>query len=538
MLQKLLIALFAVSLLSACSGSSSSSSETVRDLPPPPAVEDECVPPAPEVVNYNFDSQEAVDEWFMNGDGQNVVLDYVDAEGAMSMTPIHWDTAEENWRRQARVALVEDPEEESVDMSGVTVRVDLYVPGEYLEDDGWGMQLIIQGEGYADNGWTGSADLEAGDNTITWNVGAAAGATHFGIQISNIPSNQTMEPILVKRVRMTFPVEDDCPDDEPQGETRFRAAMESGWRIEGDGEFEYTEDGVLWSPAAAGEQLVYDVEGQINWAGATLTVSFFVDQDFIDSGAALQPIAQQTYGSWAWHDCWIDSSDISAVEAGETIVFECGPLPGGFDLTEHAPGDEEAAGVKFGMQPNGGSGGGTVTVTRMVVDLADGVYLPELPTSITASLEEGWRTEGEGNAFEYVDDGILWTPAAGGQQMVYDVEGVQNYAGATLSIRFFVDQAFVDSGAALQPIAQLTYSSWAWHDCWIDGSAIADAGAGEVISFDCGPLPSGFDMNAVDPDEDHAPGIKFGMQPNGAPEGTVTITRLRVNMADGVYVQR
>ncbi len=221
MLRKLLIAICALFVVTACGGQSlnlgPSGTTPSSLLPPPPPPPPEpppevCEPTPGESWAYAFESQEDVDAWFMNGDGMNVALSFEQTESAMAITPLQWDSTEENWRRQARTEL-----DEATDLRGATVTAVLSLPESYVSDGAMVLQLVVQGESaYADR-WTPVTELSAGENTVVWNIEAGANAdlvTHFGIQLSELPEDQTiLDPILLRSINVQLPDEDECPSD-------------------------------------------------------------------------------------------------------------------------------------------------------------------------------------------------------------------------------------------------------------------------------------------------------------------------------------
>src|SRR5690606_3725998 len=108
----------------------------------------------------------------------------------------------------------------------------------------------------------------------------------------------------------------DRATDGPGGEV----PLAGGWTSSNaDGSVKYGE--VTYSPTAE-HQLYYPVSGPVDLSGATITFDITADQAYIDSGANLQPFAQNDFGNFDGHwGCWINNADLSATGAQYTCVL-------------------------------------------------------------------------------------------------------------------------------------------------------------------------------------------------------------------------
>lgn len=93
---------------------------------------------------------------------------------------------------------------------------------------------------------------------------------------------------------------------------------------DGDASLEYSDDGVVISPAFSGDyppKLVYMVAGPVNLEGASFQVEFTVDQTFIDSELTVEAIAQQNFGSYTAEACEVvvDAADSKIVATCEDL---------------------------------------------------------------------------------------------------------------------------------------------------------------------------------------------------------------------------
>ncbi|HEY7885553.1 MAG TPA: family 15 carbohydrate-binding domain-containing protein, partial [Cellvibrionaceae bacterium] len=75
------------------------------------------------------------------------------------------------------------------------------------------------------------------------------------------------------------------------------------------------------------------------------------------------------------------------------------------------------------------------------------------------------------------ETGVYFEPNAGDQKLVYLLEGPVDLVGRSFDMTFTVDQAFIDSGADVQPLIQLNFGSYTGEfGCGYVGNASLTAG--------------------------------------------------------------
>lgn len=387
---------------------------------------------------------------------------------------------------------------EPIDPRGLTFTYVLNIPQEY-KDAGIALLPYVQEEGGSYlgdySGYIGNDGLVAGVNVISYTPAADApeAIQRIGLQIQGAVSGlETITGISISRIY--YPGTGDSGPDLP---------LDAGWSAS-NGSLAYTASGVSYSPAAGDDSLTYMIEGPDNLEGATIVYTLEIDQDFFDSGANLQPFAQQNFGSnqGEWN-CWYNNEDLTVGTAEYPCTLDEAGAP--FNLGE---GEE----LRVGLQAKG-SPTGTVTIKDVRINY------PGLP------VDAGWRTQlnDAPGAEPVYDDGVQYSPTAEEHGLMTDTSGPANYEGATFVFTIEASQEFIDSGANLQPIAQVKVGSWPgeW-GCWIDNSDLRTGGA----EHECV-------LQAADFNLQEGQDMQIGVQPVGAaPAGTITITNVRIVFAD------
>lgn len=387
---------------------------------------------------------------------------------------------------------------EPIDPRGLTLTYVLNIPQEY-KDAGINVLPYVQEEGgsYSGHwGYIGNDQLEAGGNVISYVPPADApeAIQRIGLQIQGgVSGLEDITGISISRIYYPGADGDSGPD----------LPLDAGWSAT-NGSVVYTGSGVSYSPAAGDDALTYMIDGPDSLEGATIVYTLEIDQDFVDSGANLQPFAQQAFGDeqGEWN-CWF-GNDMLTVGTGEyACTLDEAGAP--FNLGEGQQ-------LRVGFQAKG-SPAGTVTIKDLRINY------PGLP------VDAGWRTQlNDAPGTEPVyDEGVQYSPTAEEHALLTDASGPANYEGATFVFTIEASQEFIDSGANLQPIAQAKVGSWPgeW-GCWINNSDLRTDGAEHSCVLQAA------EFNLQEGQE-----LQIGVQPVGAtPAGTVTITNVRIIFAD------
>lgn len=134
-----------------------------------------------------------------------------------------------------------------------------------------------------------------------------------------------------------------------------------GWDS-GDQEMDYTEDGARYFPTGDGQQFFTTVTGPLVMDGGNFVITVSADQDFIDSGAAIQPFAQgiESGGIGQW-SCWINGGDNLAEGS---VDYTCED----FDDFEIPEGESAKFGIQAKPQPETAPVAGSVTVHSLIIN--------------------------------------------------------------------------------------------------------------------------------------------------------------------------
>src|SRR5690625_2317750 len=141
--------------------------------------------------------------------------------------------------------------------------------------------------------------------------------------------------------------------------------MTDGWDS-GAQEMEYTEDGARYFPTGDNQQFFTTVTGPLVMDGGNFVITVSADQDFIDSGAAIQPFAQGIeHGDKAVWSCWINGGDNLADGPVEAV---CPPDDGTFSDFELEEGESAKFGIQVKHQPETAPVAGSVTVHSLIIN--------------------------------------------------------------------------------------------------------------------------------------------------------------------------
>lgn len=274
--------------------------------------------------------------------------------------------------------------------------------------------------------------------------------------------------------------------------------LTQGWVIEGEANGPVYGT-VSYVAAAVDDQLNYVIDGPIDLTGGEVIFDIEVEQAYIDTGATLQPYVQSMFGDWIgqW-DCAIENADLSTT----SMSYTC-PLTENFNVPE---GEQ----IKIGMLAKGAGVAGAVTVTGISVSLSDA-------TPVSVDLHRGWAIEGESASGLAYGQQVAYRPTANDGQLNFQIEGPVDLSGTTLYMDLIASQAYIDSGANLQPFVQSMFGDWPgqW-DCAIDNADLSTT----VSTYEC-VIGAGFDI----PEGER---IKVGLLAKGdGLDGSVKVTSVR-----------
>lgn len=119
------------------------------------------------------------------------------------------------------------------------------------------------------------------------------------------------------------------------------------------------ESGVFFEPTAGDQKLVYLLEGPVDLVGRSFDMTITVDQAFKDSGADIQPVIQQNFGSYAGEfGCYVGNGSLTA---NEPIEVNCATEDEAFVA-------EQGQNIRVGLQVKN-EVAGRVTINSMQIDI-------------------------------------------------------------------------------------------------------------------------------------------------------------------------
>lgn len=161
------------------------------------------------------------------------------------------------------------------------------------------------------------------------------------------------------------------------------------------------DSGVYFEPTAGDQKLVYLLEGPVDLVGRSFDMTFTVDQAFKDSGADVQPIIQLNFGSYTGEfSCYVGNGSLTA---GEPYEVSCATENAAFVA-------EEGQNIRVGLQVKN-QPAGRLTINKMQINIVSSSKTgPFEIVPSQASIETGaWGNDN-------------WQGLAGAPDLSYDAE--------------------------------------------------------------------------------------------------------------------
>lgn len=545
MLQKLLIALCTLFVLTACGGDDGPGDQSRIVLNPPEDLnsgddddgdDDEETGPW---LSQQFDTDTSASWSFecVSGCDATGTPTHNADDMTLDVTPV-WGAADD----QIEISTTIDPE--IADLTGGNAHLNLYVPSSYTAAGDVNAQVFFvnaaDGKGYI-----GFTTVSAGWNTFSFeNIQAGENGSFgfeteaftleninaIGVQIDpadgtslvDVEGTLQIDDVIVSAEAITV--------DEKPSESVVLEPLAAG-----DESFTFDSDVQGWSAdGSAGSTVSHDADaGAVvitpDWenadeggnrpkamgvttnvvSGATIRMIVTVTQAQIDGGMGVQPYIQQNSGSYSQEF----GATVTDLVAGDNAIT--------YNAVELA--DAMRVGVQL-VGPITDGESDVALIKQVEIDLAEGDTEPT--TEISVDMTSGWRVNPQSLTMSYTADGVSYQPTAADDQLVFDPAGPLNMGGGSIDFVYEVDQAFIDSGANLQPFFQLKeYASYDYHFCWIGNGDLA---LGEQ-TYTCDiPATLANDNAAEIPDGQTA---QVGVQTNGGGAGTVTIKSVTIHPA-------
>lgn len=261
------------------------------------------------------------------------------APSATGLTITGWSTTATANSANGSFTVVDDYSAAVVSFTNALMEMIVALTQAQVDD---GIQLQIFGQTTSDyqGSFSGNqSNLRAGDNLISFQLtNTIADMNRIGLDIVLADyTGTTGTPVVIKAIGVTLD-----PSVQPTPSSTIDFNMTSGWRGNSGGAVTYVGAGVDVSMAGDGQGGVYDLNGPLTLNGATLELVVRVSQAFKNSGAALQPFAQEK-ATWTGQFGWVNNADL-LTDSDMTINYP---------LTIDAP----AEGIQIGIQANGAPAG-------------------------------------------------------------------------------------------------------------------------------------------------------------------------------------
>lgn len=562
MLQKLLIALCTIFVLSACGGDIDLGPDRVSSSPEPEPDddgEDELPDPGDpdesQIWFYeNFDAAgeeepSPVDSWMERCAGEcdasaELSLGASDGDNALSVAP--------EWASDGDDLEVYTSIEEIDDMTGGSASAWVNVPESYVADGNLNMHLFFTNANgstartrafQATPGWNKLAiwSMEPGTGEPVEGEEPAEGEDaeiDYG-SFGEHDENFTMEDINTVGVRFSAngkPVDvggdllvDNVLITQGSAFAPMLLDLTEGWftkaayNIEGDEANDpiYGDGFVALEATNPNQQLIKPVAGPGSYGGAEVVFTVSFDQAYVDSADGFQPFGQvfndtdegyaddeEVGGNWS---CWTGMGDVTVDEELEVSctmadeeLFEIG----------------EDQYVLFGVQSQTEGVTGTFRIHKVEIK---GLNAEEDSGEVDLQSDD-WAVLDAAEGVELQRDeegGVYFEPSAEDEKLVYLLPGPADLVGGGFTMEFTVDQAFKDSGGDIQPIIQQNFGDFAGEfGCYIgNGELTAD----EPYTATCTT------ENEAMVSEEEGNTIRVGLQVKGSVEGRVTINSMTID---------
>ncbi len=382
MLQKLLIAFCTILALSACGGSIDLGSGQT----PPPANGGgdggggggpEPEPGEPRIFNFIPFSEEAdVSGWSSRCVGTcnaTAALSWNSGEKVLAVAP--------TWAGENDVLDIFGAVNEVSDMAGSAARIWVFVTEEYAADGKMSMHLLL-GNAQGRKGVSLGYLPKAGWNRIEmWELAAGTGETVMVDDVEVIDYGTFLwhdEGFTLRNINeigVRFVANGKAPEVGGQlwldNVTMTPAsgtgplivdANDPAWTVmdaPSEVALQRDDSGVYFEPTGGGQKLVYLLEGPVDLVGRSFDMTFTVDQAFKDSGANVQPLIQQNFGSYEgeW-GCWVGNASLTP---GEPFEVSCATENAAFVA-------EEGQNIRVGLQVTD-QPAGRLTINSMQINI-------------------------------------------------------------------------------------------------------------------------------------------------------------------------
>jgi DNA-binding winged helix-turn-helix (wHTH) protein len=217
------------------------------------------------------------------------------------------------------------------------------------------------------------------------------------------------------------------------------------------------KDHIKLIPTGEFQYLATEIKGPGFFQNAIISATIVVDETFVKYDQILQPFVQLGRDQWPgdW-DCWKPFK----LKANTDIEIKCwiNEPENLFTLTENDL-------IRFGIRTNGGNSDikGSLIIKQASLQLP-----PALPVS------SGWSSSN--NVAITYQGGVRFSPKSKSDSIYYRFQGPIDLTKSVISFTIDVDQAFIDTGADLQPFVRIENTDRGVWSCWIDNEKITTGG--------------------------------------------------------------
>ncbi len=501
MLQKLLIALCTIFVLSACGGDLDLGPDSVPGQDPnnpgdpgeePEEPEEPAEPRILVFVPFNEDAQ--TDDWMTRCE-----------EACNATAELTWNESEEvlaiepEWASEEDQLEVYSPIAEVNDLEGSHISAWVFVTEDYATDGNLAAHLVL-GNAADGTAYSRAFEVSEGWNRIEmWEMMAGTGETvtdeegeesvdygtffwhsegftlrnvnEFGVafaangKATDVTGQLWLDNVTVTPASGTGPLIVEADDE---AWTVMDAAPEVTVQRDGEG-------GVYYEPTAADQKLVYLLEGPADLVGRSFDMTFTVDQAFKDSGADVQPIIQQNFGSYTGEfGCYVGNGSLTAGEPyevtcateNEAFVAEEGQnIRVGLQVKNQVAGRVTINSMQINVVSSSDSGPFALTPTQENVD--DGTWSVDNYSSLEGVAELSYNADESALSiapnWQVTDPGEQYNE---GERTVFylaEEEELPDLEGATVGVELYLGDYYTteNPGLALQIFIQQNSDSYA-----------------------------------------------------------------------------